>query len=74
MATFPPAELRATLDEVVRLLHERKETVSVAETVRSAASLLCSSVLTTKRPRLPEASFLPPSFPRRARAASTKEA
>ena len=33
MSTFPPKELRAIVTEVTGLLKERKESVSVAETV-----------------------------------------
>lgn len=32
---FPPRQVRAIVNEVASLLKERKETVSVAETVRS---------------------------------------
>jgi hypothetical protein len=34
MAEFPPLQVRAIVNEVAALLKERKETVSVAETVR----------------------------------------
>ena len=32
--SFPPASIKALVEEVAQLLHEREETVSVAETVR----------------------------------------
>jgi hypothetical protein len=35
---FPPEELRQIVQEVATLLKERKETVSVAETVKSLHS------------------------------------
>jgi hypothetical protein len=34
-SNFPPDELRKVVEEVATLLKERKETISVAETVRS---------------------------------------
>jgi hypothetical protein len=35
---FPPGELRQIVQEVATLLKERKETISVAETVKSLYS------------------------------------
>lgn len=42
---FPPGQVRAIVSEVAALLKERKETVSVAETVRSVPSLFKKSRL-----------------------------
>ena len=39
---FPPRQVRAIVSEVAALLKERKETVSVAETVRPVLCLFMS--------------------------------
>ena len=44
-ADFPPAEIREILDQVTKLLKDRKETVSIAET--AAGGLISSSILST---------------------------
>jgi hypothetical protein len=38
---FPPASIRPLVEEVAALLKERKETISVAETVRHQHPTLC---------------------------------
>lgn len=43
MSEFPPASLRPLIQEVFELLRERKETVSVAETVLPLP-LLCPAI------------------------------
>jgi hypothetical protein len=47
---FPPEKVRVIVSEVVSLLQERKESVSVAETVR--LSLPCSLLVFFSRTRL----------------------
>lgn len=46
---FPPASLKPLVAEVASLLTERKETVSVAETVRSNSHIATATKLTTYR-------------------------
>ena len=48
---FPPKKLRAIVSEVAALLKEKKESVSVAETV------CCISILSTT-----DSNFYPPCF------------
>lgn len=45
MAEFPPAPLKKIAEEVATLLHERKETICVAET--AAGGLISASLLAT---------------------------
>ena len=43
MSTFPPPELRPLLDEIAKVLRDRQETVSVAET--AAGGIISASIL-----------------------------
>lgn len=42
MADFPPPQLKAIASEVAKMLKDRKESVSIAETVRLKSGVPCN--------------------------------
>jgi len=75
-AEFPPASVKAIVSEVAALLKERKETVSVAETVRRVAftSLKAQYLTPVVCFRPPAASSQRPCWPRLGPAATSRAA
>lgn len=71
---FPPASVKPLAEELAALLKERKETISIAETVRKPAFSLLSLLLMITAARLPAVSSPLLSCLRPVLADSTREA